>query len=322
MSPEPAPRIGIVGNLNVDQIVATVTRFPAWDEELIVDSSHLELAGTAGYLAAAARALGMDPFVVSTVGDDDHARFIRDELATMDIDASGIVTIPGTATCLGIIFVGEQGQRSILTVLGAHAEMSVAVAEQHDAEIAACPEVILCGSYLLPKFSPGQTVDYARRLRARGQTVVFDPSWDPGGWSDAVQAETYALLAEVDIYLPNEEELMGLTRTGTWRDGVAALAPLGCQVIVKRGREGASTLVDSEEITVPGLPVRAVNTIGAGDVFDMGFLHARRQGWDLERCMAFACAAAANVIAQEGKRTYPNADAILAFAGELSGRPR
>ena len=53
MSPEPA-RIAIVGNLNVDQVVRTVIRFPAWDEELIVDSVHLELAGTAGYLAAAA----------------------------------------------------------------------------------------------------------------------------------------------------------------------------------------------------------------------------------------------------------------------------
>ena len=89
MPVEMSQPFAIVGNLNVDQIVSTVTRFPEWDEELLVDSSRLELAGTAGYLALAARGLGMTPFVVSTVGEDASADFLRRELAAAGIDEPG-----------------------------------------------------------------------------------------------------------------------------------------------------------------------------------------------------------------------------------------
>ena len=183
MPDEAMAPLAIVGNWVAHQVVSTVDRFPAWDEELLVESSRLEVAGTAGYLALAAQGLGIPPFVVSTVGNDASADFLRQGLASAGIDDAGVETIPGAETCLGIIFVGDRGQRGILTVLGAHEQMSVAVAERHDARIAACAEVFLCGNYLLPQFSPGLAVEYARRLRERGQVIVFDPSWDPGGWT-------------------------------------------------------------------------------------------------------------------------------------------
>ena len=306
--------IAIVGNLNVDQIVSTVRRFPDWDEELIVESSHLELAGTAGYLAATARGLGMAPFVISTVGDDSQAAFLREEMQAAGIDDSGIVTIPGTSTCLGIIFVGDTGQRAILTVLGAHKEMSVAVAERFEEQVAACPEVFLCGSYLLPRFTPKHAAGYARDLRERGHTVVFDPSWDPGGWQGQTRTETLRLLQHVDLFMPNEEELCRLTGTTSWQAGVTALDGFSGQVIVKRGERGAVSVTGDEVVEVPGLPAVAVNTIGAGDTFDMGFLYARRKGWGTSNCLEFACAIAAHVISQRGARVYPDEAEVLAFA--------
>jgi ribokinase len=312
--------IAIVGNLNVDQIVATVSRFPNWDEELIVDSSHLELAGTAGYLALAAKGLGMDPFVVSTVGEDDNAAFMRRELARAGIDDAGVETIPGTESCLGIIFVGDQGQRGILTVLGAHEAMSVAVAERHDARIAACAEVFLCGNFLLPQFSPALVTPYARRLRERGQTVVFDPSWDPGGWREPTREETLALLAHVDLFIPNQEEFSHLTGYADPAEGMRLVRERApeTQVVVKRGADGAISFAGEDVVEAPGLPITAVNTIGAGDVFDIGFLHARRRGLPARQCLDFANAAAAYVVAQTGARTYPDAATVEAFGASLA----
>jgi ribokinase len=156
--------------------------------------------------------------------------------------------------------------------------------------------------------------DYARKLRERGQFVVFDPSWDPGGWSTATRGDTLALLQHVDLFMPNEEELCHLTGTACWQDGVAALGSGVGQVIVKRGAEGAVSVNGNTVVEVPGMPIEAVNTIGAGDVFDIGFLHARRQGWDTTRCLEFACAAAAYVVSQSGPRTYPDEATVWAFA--------
>ncbi len=231
--------LAIVGNLNVDQWVQTVERFPAWDEEIVVDSVRLELAGTAGYLLRACRGLGLDAFAVSTVGDDDFGRFLLDGLAELGFDAAGVETLPREETPLGMIFVGPGGRRGILSTLGAHTQMDVAVAERHDERVAACAEVFLCGSYLLPRFGPAVALPYAQRLRARGQVVVFDPSWDPGGWGEATRRDTFALLREVDVYLPNDEELTRLTGAVGWEEALAVVAGLAGETVVKRGAAGA-----------------------------------------------------------------------------------
>ncbi|HYH12659.1 MAG TPA: carbohydrate kinase family protein, partial [Thermomicrobiales bacterium] len=279
-----------------------------------------ELAGTAGYLALAARGLGLSPFVVSTAGDDEYAAFMRREMCAAGIEDAGLETITGVPSCLALIFVGARGQRGILTVLGAHEQMSAEVAERHDERIAECGEVFLCGNYLLPRFTPRHAEPYARRLRERGQFVVFDPSWDPGGWQGETRSDTFALLRHVDLFLPNEEELLGLTGATSLDEGVHRIrehAP-ATWVVVKRGPQGAVSIDGDELVEVPGLPIDAVNTIGAGDVFDIALLYGRRKHWDTRRCLEFACATAAYVVAQSGPRTYPNEATVLAFAGGVS----
>jgi len=305
--------IAIVGNLNVDQVVATVERFPEWNEELIIESSTLQVAGTAGYLALTAQGLGIDPLVVSTIGDDANGSFLTSSLRAAGIRTDGVSCLPGQETSLGIIFVGAQGQRSILTVLGAHREMTVDIAHQHDRLVRTCAEVILCGMYLLPQFTARHVTEYARMLRERGQVVVFDPSWDPAGWTPQTRAETLALLSHVDIYLPNDQEVCSLMGTATVDEAVAAIGAGPAEIVVKCGAEGARHYADGSVTVVEALPVAPHNTIGAGDIFDLGYLYARRQGWAIVDRLRFANALAGAVIVQEGARTYPGVDGVWHF---------
>jgi sugar/nucleoside kinase (ribokinase family) len=316
------PPLAIVGNLNVDQWVRTVKRFPHWDEEIVVDSARLELAGSAGYLLRACRGLGMEAIVVSTIGDDPFGAFIRDELRALDVDATGVEVLPGEETCLGIVFVGPHGERGILTSLGAHAAMDVDVVERHDDRVARCAEVILCGNHLLPRLGPADILPYARHVRERGQLVVFDPSWDPGGWNEATRRATLDLLRAVDVYLPNETELMHLTGTSDCDAAIDAVSGLAAELVVKRGAAGAAGVMDGERWSVPGFPVEAVNTIGAGDVFDVGYLFARRQGMPPQERLRFACALAAMVVSQPGSRVYPDAASVAHFIEEADDAAR
>ena len=308
--------LAIVGNLNVDQWIGPIDRFPAWDEELLVDSVRIELAGTAGYLLLACRGLGLDAFIVSTIGDDLFGAHVQAELARLGADSSGVDVIAGQETCLGVIFVGPNGERSILASLGAHALMNVAAAERHDRRVSECAEVFLCGAYVLPRLRPADLLPYARALRARGQLVVFDPSWDPSGWGEATRRGTLDLLSEVDVYLPNDVELMRLTGTTDLDAALDVVANTPGEMVVKRGAEGALYVKKGERAAAPGFAVDAVNTIGAGDVFDAGYLYARRQGWPPERRLRFACALAAMVVAQTGTRSYPDPDAVTRFMKE------
>lgn len=318
MHRDPSGPLAIIGNLNVDQWLGPVTRFPAWDEELLIDASRIELAGSAGYIGLACRGLGIDPFIVSTVGNDLFGRFTLDTLRDFGLETSGVETVPGLPTPVGLIFIGPGGERGILSVLGAHAEMSAEVARRHDDRVAACPEVFLCGNYLLPKCSPLQMRDYAQMARERGQIVVFDPSWDPGGWIEQTRGETRALLSDVDVYLPNQEELCRVTATSSWKCGLDAIRGMATETIVKRGAGGAVFASAQEIIDVPGLPIEAVNTIGAGDVFDAAYLYGRRCGWPPEERLAFACSLAAYIVAQRGERHYPDEQTVRAYRNKFS----
>ena len=311
--------LAIVGNLNVDLWVAPVTRMPARDEEVIVDSARLELAGTAGYMAHACRVVGIEPRVVSTIGDDAFGRATLDGMAAIGETTAGVEVVPGEETSLGIVLIAPDGSRGLLSTLGAHRFMDVEVARRHDASVAPCAEVMLCGTYLLPRFGPADVLGYAATLRQRGQCVAFDPSWDPAGWPPATRQATYALLGETDVFLPNEEELRQLTGARTLAAAVDEVASRAGEVVVKRGREGALWASGSERVHAAALPVTAVNTIGAGDIFDIGYLWARRQGWEPARRLRFAQALAAVVIAQPGARVYPALASVLTLAGEAGG---
>jgi ribokinase len=305
--------VAIVGNLNVDLWVRPVARFPLPDEEIVVESARLELAGTAGYMLHACRALGIPAVTVSTIGDDAFGAAVIREMEGIGASLAGVETLAGEETSVGIVFVAPDGSRGLLSTLGAHRAMSVAVARRHDAAVAACAEVILCGNYLLPQFGPADAVDYAREARARGQAVYFDPSWDPAGWTARTRDDTFALLQTVDCYLPNEAEVLNLTGRDDLDAAIADVAALAGEVVVKRGAAGAIWARGDERVAVPAFAVDAVNTIGAGDIFDISYLYGVRRGWPPAKRIHFAGALAALVIRQSGARSYPNAAAVLSF---------
>lgn len=302
--------LAIVGNLNLDLWVGPVTRFPGPDEEVLAGSSRLELAGTAGYVLQAALALGLEPRVVSTIGDDAFGAMLLSDLERLGCGTAGVEVIAGDETSLGIIFVAEDGSRGILTTLGAHAVMDPAVAEQHDDWVAPCADVLLCGAYLLPRFGPAALAPYAAMLRRRGQVVAFDPSWDPAGWPESTRRETMRLLREIDVYLPNEPEVLAVTGRDDLDAAIETVAGYAGEVVVKRGERGAVYAQGSERIQVAAFPVRVVNTIGAGDAFDAAYLFARRRGMQPRERLRFANAAAALVIGQSGGRSYPDAKRV------------
>lgn len=317
--------LALVGNLNLDLWISPVARFPRPDEEIVTESARLELAGTAGYALQAALALGIEPRVISTIGDDAFGRVVLQEMARLGAPTTGVEVRAGEETALGTVFVAPDGSRGILSTLGAHRAMDAAVAERYDAFIGPSAEVLICGNYLLPRFSPEDALPYAARRRGQGQVVVFDPSWDPDGWREPTRRSTLRLLREVDVYLPNEAEILHLTGRRSLREAITDVAAIVGEVVVKRGASGAVYARGEERVAAASLPVRAVNTIGAGDVFDIGYLFARRRGDAPADRLRFAGALAGAVVRQPGRRLYPGVDeaesALREGGNEEGGEP-
>jgi sugar/nucleoside kinase (ribokinase family) len=90
----------------------------------------------------------------------------------------------------------------------------------------------------------------------------------------------------VDVFLPNEKEALGLTGAATVEQALAALARKCLTVAVKLGEKGAIAARGAETARAEAIKMEVVDTVGAGDSFDGGFLYAWLNGWNLERGQA------------------------------------
>lgn len=128
--------------------------------------------------------------------------------------------------------------------------------------------------------------DWVPGLRRTGATVYADVGWDATGiWSPAL----FDLLSGVDVFLPNAPEAMAYTRTDSPEAALAALAEHVPTCVVKVGSRGAIGIdaTTGEHASAPAIPVDALDTTGAGDVFAAAFIFGSLVGWPLADRLRF-----------------------------------
>jgi len=132
-----------------------------------------------------------------------------------------------------------------------------------------------------------ETPDAARIAHEAGLTVSMDPGWDEAALRDP---RLRAMIDELDFFLPSESELCTIAQTDDLDQAAARLLPsrAGAAVVVKRGAHGATAYTkEHTALSVPAIPITPVDTTGAGDAFDAGFLYAYTRGHGLETCMHY-----------------------------------
>ena len=157
---------------------------------------------------------------------------------------------------------------------------------------------------LLPSLQYGQDVESALRLADELGTQVFMDCQDVPGTLDTPRLRDSLRL--VDFFAPNTDEALRLTGTTTVEAALDALAGLVDTVIVKRGGGGATAVRHGQRYDVVGIPTVAVDTTGAGDCFNAGFIHAQLTGHDIPGCLAAAVACGAAAVTDVGCSAAPN----------------
>ena len=170
--------------------------------------------------------------------------------------------------------------RRILTYPGAMFEMGI---EDLDLDyLATARHFHLSSLFLHRKLSP-HIPGLFKEMKRRGLTTSLDTNDDPEGKWDGVLEEVLPL---VDVLLCTEDELAKIAKVeaAAAAEHVAARVPL---LVVKRGARGASAYTRGGRIDVPSLRVEVVDSVGAGDTFDAGFLHQWVRKADLATCLAY-----------------------------------
>ena len=272
----------VVGELNADLILrGDVT--PAFGQvEKTIDDATLTIGSSSAIFACGAARLGLRAAFIGKAGDDEFGRFMLRELQQRGIDTGGVVIDPRLPTGLSVI-LSRPADRAILTHLGSIAALRC---DEIDLALLSRARHLHLGSfYLLDALRP-DVPRLFEQAQARGLTISIDTNYDPTErWADGLREA----LQRVDVFLPNEAELLAITHEDSIEAGLDRLTEIPT-VAVKLGARGAVARRGSQIVYANAIPVKVVDTTGAGDSFDAGFIYAYLAGQDLSQALRFACA--------------------------------
>jgi sugar/nucleoside kinase (ribokinase family) len=272
------PEIAIVGELNPDLIVYGAPRELPEEREILASGFTLTLGSSSAILAHNLSLLGTNVSFSSRVGPDALGEMCCKWLREADVDVTHVVRATSGSNT-GVTFILPlTTTRRILTYPGAMFEMGI---EDLDLDyLGAAKHFHLSSLFLHRKLSP-DIPELFREMKRRGLTTSLDTNDDPEGrWGGVLED----VLPLVDVLLCTEDALAKIAKEEPAAEHVAAQVPL---LVVKRGARGASAYAAGHRIDVPSLRVDVIDTVGAGDTFDAGFLHQWVRKAPLERCIAY-----------------------------------
>jgi len=274
------------GEINVDLVLQGYTEFPVPGKEVLVQDSQLVLGSATAIMAMGLARLGTPVAFVGRVGDDLWGHYCLDDMAGRGIDLSRVIRGGGLKTGI-TVSITHAADRALVTHMGAIAALTGA--DVPDAAMAGCDHLHASSFFLQEELRPGLPDLFARAHRA-GLTTSLDTGFDPSGRWDGGLRET---LRETDLFFPNEVELQALTGCSDPAEGLRRLDDGRTRVVAKLGKEGAMTLDGATAVHVPAYPVETVDTTGAGDSFNAGFLHRWLAGVPLVDCLRLGAACGA-----------------------------
>ncbi|MFC8571561.1 carbohydrate kinase family protein [Streptomyces sp. NPDC057245] len=300
----------VVGDANPDVVLGPLDAPLAFGQrEQLVPDGALTLGGSAAIMACGAARLGLRVAFAGRVGDDDAGRYIRATLDSHGVDTGALHTDPRLPTPLTVVLT-QGDDRAIVTAPGT---LPATMAADVPAGLLASVRHVHAASYFLLPQLAASLPELLRTARSHGATTSLDTNDDPSGRWDPPGLD--AVLAHTDYLLPNAAEarqLAGLD-TDDLPKSAAALAGRGPTVVVKNGAEGALCHDGDILLTTPGIPARPVDTVGAGDSFDAGFVAALLAGLALPEALELAAVCGAlSTRAHGGTTAQPTWDEAFA----------
>ena len=275
------PAVTVVGSLNLDLVVG-VTSLPGRGETVVGTSVASLPGGKGANQAAAAAALSSSVAMIGRVGDDSSGKLLLDDLRSRGVDVFGVVSCAAPTGTATVAVETGSGENLIVVAPGANG-----LVEPADVTV----DAVASASVLLAQLEIPLDAVTAAVSHAGGQ-VVLNPAPPPG----ELPAE---LLAQVDVLVPNEWELLrlaGATSSDGTPETLAELARsvTGSDVVVTLGERGALIVPAAGAWTlVPAPAVSVMDTTGAGDCFCGALCVALAGGAALAEAVTYAVTAAA-----------------------------
>lgn len=264
-----------------DLIFVGLERLPEPGEEVKTDRFTATIGGGAVITAVQAARLGMRAQLISALSDTAVTRLKRERVSVTNLRKAGEPHAITAALSTGDdrAFVTYNGVNSKLEARLANRLASLARRSSPGSSERGRTHAHLC-------FYPhdcAQWTAIVKRLRNRGITVSWDFGWNEPLTNDRGLTD---LIDSLDFVLINHREAALYTGTSSLQAAIPEWRRRQAITIVKLGAQGAVWLAPDRDILVPAPQVKAIDTTGAGDSFNAGFLVAWMNGKKPEQCLA------------------------------------
>lgn len=274
----PVLDIAIAGEINLDLILYGLPESMPAERELLASDFQLTLGSSSAILAHNLGVLGAKVGFITRVGSDPLGAIALERLKESGVDVSRAIHTNNSPTTGVTILLHHGGTRHILTYPGTMAEMTRA---DLDFDYLASARHFHMSSLFLQRGLQPDLPQLFRDLKRAGLTISLDTNDDPDGQWGGVLDE---LLDLVDILLPNEAEVCRIARRDTLEESLDWLSGHVPVIAVKCGSRGTIIQHGRQRITVDPVAVQPIDTIGAGDSFNAGFLAQWLRKADLRTC--------------------------------------
>jgi ribokinase len=277
MSGQPRFDVLVAGDLFLDLVMSGFGSWPCPGEEAFAKKFYKEVGGGAAITACGLSKLGLHTGVLGSVGGDD-GQWMLDRLQTLGVDTSRIRQSSTEPTAV-TVSVSTALDRTFLTYSGANRELPEIL--RNLPSVAASSQVRHV--HLAHAIDLETAQASFKAITDKGQSLSLDVGWHPEWFADS---RGIAALTEVDIFFPNEREAALITGEAEPERILRALERIGLKrIALKLGAQGAALLWDGEIAFQQAGAIEPVDTTGAGDCFDAGFLYAWLRGMDPKLCL-------------------------------------
>lgn len=293
-----APRYLCAGSVGVDVIACATSAWPPDSDLLLAEYIGLHQGGCAANTALALAGLGCGVGLVGHIGADILGRFVFRELTEGGVDTTSVFRDKSHPTGCTVVFLSTERERTFVYSPGANILLRPDDIGPH---LAGADFLHLSDTFLLPNLDGPPAVSLLARAQALGVVTSVDTAWDPQGrWLDILGP----YLPHTSILFTGLNEARKLIPRTADRGICQALIEYGVKtVLLKMGSEGVLVATDSECTCVPAVPAEVVDTTGAGDCFNAGFLAAYGSGASTEEAAYVGATLAAATITEFGAAT-------------------
>ena len=298
-------KIGVLGPLNIDLIIkgsapSNINELNLWSGPSDV---HILTAGAAGYISQNLKQLGNKVHIVSSIGDDAFGEMILQILKNSGINTKCILLEQGTECGIAIfILLFGNDKRPLTFKLPTHNGWPQKFRKKEENFLLKTDLLHSAGYFHFPKLWSDNFLELLKKAKLKGVKVSIDPQFPLTPLNSPWITILKPLIPYIDILMVDQYEALNITAKDSIEAAAQSLFEEGFKIIaIKLGDKGVLVKGASLMKHVPAIqPKKFVDTIGAGDAFDAGFLHGILEGKDLKKAAEIGILTATNSIQNVG----------------------